>query len=205
LRSQAEPAPEEEARMVKVAPDAFDIDAIRAEFIGKQGPRSDGLYPVEHDPIRRHEHMCYGTNPLFIDPEYGRSSEYGDNIAPGVMADYFAGDGTWPSWNGGHELPNRGNRELDVPTLGDRAINLSTTWEFLKPIKVGDRLWSQPSVADVFVKPIRLDPNAVWVVNETHFYNQDDELVAISRNTGLRHRAPEEVEADPDPLKLQQK
>ena len=121
------------------------------------------------------------------------------------MADYFAGDGTWPSWNGGHHPPSRGDASLDVPTIGDRAINLSTTWEFLRPIKVGDRLWSQPSVADVFVKPIRLDPNAIWIVNETRFYNQDDELVAISRNTGLRHREPPEVEANPDPLGLQAK
>ena len=87
--------------------------------------------------------------------------------------------------------------------IGDRAINLSTTWEFLKPIRIGDRLWLQPSIADVYVKPIRLDPNAIWIIDETHFYNQDDELVAISRNTSLRHRAPEEVEADPDPLGLQ--
>ena len=191
--------------MGKVAPADFDIDQIRDEYVGKLGKRSDGLYPVEHDPIRRHEHMCYGTNPLFLDPEYGRESQYGSTIAPSVMADYFAGDGTWPSWNGGHELPSRGDPNLDVPTIGDRAINLSTTWEFLRPIKVGDVLWSQPSIADVFVKPIRLDPNAIWIVNETRFYNQDDELVAISRNTGLRHREPEEVEANPDPLGLQTK
>ena len=191
--------------MGKVAPADFDIDRVRTEYVGKLGERSDGLYPVEHDPIRRHEHMCYGTNPLFLDPEYGRESQYGSTIAPSVMADYFAGDGTWPSWNGGHELPSRGDPNLDVPTIGDRAINLSTTWEFLRPIKVGDVLWSQPSVADVFVKPIRLDPNAIWIVNETRFYNQDDELVAISRNTGLRHREPEEVEANPDPLGLQTK
>ena len=54
------------------------------------------------------------------------------------------------------------------------------------------------------MKPIRLDPNAIWIVNETHFYNQQDEVVAISRNTGLRHRAPEEVQADPDPLGTQE-
>ena len=87
--------------MVKVSADKFDIEKIRAEFVGKKGKRRDGLYPVEHDPIRRHEHMCYGLNPLFLDPNYGKNSKYGDNIAPGVMADYFAGDGTWPSWPGG--------------------------------------------------------------------------------------------------------
>ena len=189
---------------MKVAEEQFDIDRIRATYVGRKGQRRDGLYPVEHDPIRRHEHMCYGKNPLFLDPVYGKQSKYGDNIAPGVMADYFAGDGTWPGWAGG-DFAGRvmGDPELDVPTLGDKAINLSTTWEFLKPIKIGDRLWSQPGIADVIVKPIRLDPKAVWVVNETRFYNQNDELVAISRNTGLRHRSPEEVAADPDTAKLQ--
>ena len=55
--------------MAKVAPQDFDIDQVRAEYVGTLGQRSDGLYPVEHDPIRRHEHMCYGTNPLFLDPQ----------------------------------------------------------------------------------------------------------------------------------------
>ena len=188
---------------MKVPADQFDIDKIREEYVGRKGQRRDGLYPVEHDPIRRHEHMCHGLNPLFIDPKYGQESQYGTNIAPGVMADYFAGDGTWPVWGGGPDISARliGDTELDVPTLGDRAINLSTTWEFFRPIKVGDVLWSQPSVADVYMKPIKLDPKAVWIVNETHFYNQNDELVALSRNTGLRHRSPEEVAADAEPAK----
>jgi len=189
--------------MVKVPPEQFDIEKIRAEFVGRKGKRRDGAYPVEHDPIRRHEHMCYGRNPLFLDPDYGKNSKYGTNIAPGVMADYFAGDGTWPGWAGGDMAGRQmGDPELDVPTLGDRAINLNTQWEFLAPMKIGDRLWSQPGIADVYVKPIRLDPKAVWVVNETRIYNQNDELVAVSRNTGLRHRSPEEVAADPDTEKL---
>lgn len=182
--------------MVKVPADQFDIDAVRAAYVGRKGQRVDGLYPVEHDPIRRHEHMCYGRNPLFLDPDYGKQTKYGDNIAPGVMADYFAGDGTWPNWAGG-DLATRApsQTELDVPTLGDRAINLGTTWDFLKPIKIGDRLWSQPGIVDVYIKPIRIDPLAVWIINETRIYNQDDELVAISTNTGLRHRSPDEVAA----------
>ena len=182
---------------MKVPESEFDIEKIRKEYIGRKGKRKDGLYPVEHDPIRHHEHMTHGLNPLFLDPEYGKNSKYGDNIAPGVMTDYFAGDGTWPNWGGG-DLAGRalGEAELDVPTLGDRAINLSTTWEFLKPLKIGDRLWSEPGIADVYVKGIKIDPKAVWVVNETRFYNQNNELVAVSRNTGLRHRSPDEVKAE---------
>ncbi|MGD9932102.1 MAG: MaoC family dehydratase N-terminal domain-containing protein [Dehalococcoidia bacterium] len=183
---------------MKVPESQFDIEAIRKTYIGRKGKRRDGLYPVEHDPIRRHEHMTHGLNPLFLDPEYGKKSKYGTNIAPGVMTDYFAGEGTWPGWGGGPDIGSRASAdpELDVPTLGDRAINLSTTWEFLAPVKIGDVLWSEPSIADVYVKGIKIDPRAVWVVNETRFYNQRNELVALSRNTGLRHRSPEEVQAE---------
>ena len=179
--------------MAKVAdPEKYDIEQVRKEWIGKKTPRQDGRYPVEYDPIRRHEHMCRDKNPLFLDPEWcKKSSPYGEVIAPPVMVDYFAGQGAWPREGSFLE-----GRPLDVPTLGDRAINLNTEWEFIKPIRVGDRIWSQIEIADLFMKPIKLDPKAIWTTTQTNFYNQDDELVAIGRNTVLRHRSPEEVAAD---------
>ena len=83
-----------------------------------------------------------------------------------------------------------------VPTRGDRLINLKQTMEFYKPIKVGDRISSRMRIADVYEKGIRLDPRAVWIVMETLLTNQDDELVALVRNTLLTHRTPEEVAAE---------
>jgi acyl dehydratase len=70
--------------------------------------------------------------------------------------------------------------------------------EFYAPIKVGDRISSQMSIANVFEKSIRLDPKAVWIVMETRMTNQNDELVALVRTTLLTHRTPEEVEGDRD-------
>ena len=81
-----------------------------------------------------------------------------------------------------------------VERIGIPAARIEV--DFLSPSKIGDVLWSEPSIADVYVKGIKIDPKAVWVVNETRFYNQRNELVALSRNTGLRHRAPEEVAAE---------
>jgi hypothetical protein len=49
---------------------------------------------------------------------------------------------------------------------------------------------------DVYEKPIRLDPKAIWIVTENTIRNQDGEVVAIGRNTLLTHRSPEEVAAD---------
>lgn len=169
--------------------DGYDIEAVRREWIGKASEVTPGRYPVEYDPIRRHCHMVEDTNPLFLDPAFAAQTRYGAVIAPPVMVDYFAGNGAWP--RAAEAVP-----VLRPPTRGDRLINLNQTMEFLKPVRVGDHLSRQTVVADVYEKPIRLDPKAVWTVMETRITNQHGELVATIRNTLLTHRTPEAVAAD---------
>jgi acyl dehydratase len=177
--------------VVKVA-GAYDIERVRREWIGWKSPVTGGRYPVEYDPIRRFCHMVDDTNPLFLDPDYAAATHYGGVIVPPVMVDYFAGPGPWPP-------VRRRPGVLDlVPTRGDRLINLNQTMEFLRPVKVGDRLSSQMEIVDVIEKPIRLDPKAIWITFETRITNQHGEVVATVRNTLLTHRTPEEVAADRD-------
>jgi acyl dehydratase len=169
--------------------DSYDIEAVRREWIGRSSAVTRGRYPVEYDPIRRHCHMVEDANPLFLDPTFAAQTSYGAVIAPPVMVDYFAGGGAWPRATEAAPM-------LRPPTRGDRLINLNQTMEFFKPVRVGDYLARQTVVADIYEKPIRLDPKAVWTVIETRITNQDGELVAIIRNTLLTHRTPEEVAAD---------
>lgn len=170
----------------------YDIDAVQREWKGKTTQPTVGRYPVEHDPIRRHCHMVESTNPLFLDPDFAAQSRHGAVVAPPVMVDYFAGNGVWPPVK---EAPNLLRQ---VPTRGDRLINLNQTMEFHKPVKIGDRLSSQSEIADIYEKGIRLDPKAIWIVMETRISNQNGDVVATVRNTLLTHRPPEEVAADTD-------
>ncbi len=175
--------------MVKV-PEPYDVEAVRKEWVGRTGGKVPGRYPVEHDPIRRHCHMVDDTNPLFLDPEFAAKSRFAGVISPPVLTDYFAGQGAWPP---SREAPNLMQQ---VPTRGDRMINLSQTLEYFAPVRIGDRLASETRIADVLEKAIRLDPKAVCIVMETHVTNQDGTLVARTRNMLLTHRTPGEVAAD---------
>ena len=173
---------------------SYDIEAVRKQWIGQRGEIVRGRYPVEYETIRRHCYMTEDTNPLFLDPEFAATTKYGSVIAPAVQTDFFSWPGLWPpvEKGGGNTLLSK------VPTIGDRKINLNTTWEFHLPVKIGDRLYSYPQIVDVYMKPIRLDPKSVWILYENRIFNQNDELVAVGRNTLLSHRPPEEVAADPD-------
>ncbi|MCB1843157.1 MAG: MaoC family dehydratase N-terminal domain-containing protein [Halioglobus sp.] len=182
--------------MTLIHPDDYDLDAVRAEWCGKLLSEARGRYPVEYDPIRRHCHMVGDLNPLFLDPDTAGDGPYGEVIVPPSMLPiYFASEGPWPP-RPIAEDSDRPIFTLGVPTPGDRGINMEVEYEFLEPIRVGDRLRLQLRIADVYKKAIRLDPHAIWIVSETSIYNQHDAVVAKWRNTVLVHRAPEQIRSD---------
>jgi hypothetical protein len=65
--------------------------------------------------------------------------------------------------------------------------------EFYKPIVAGDRISYKRRIAEIYIKPIRLDAKAFWTKIETLIYNHDGDLVAKMTNLGLRHRTPEQI------------
>jgi acyl dehydratase len=184
----------------RVHPDDYDIDAVRAEWVGKMTGGSEGRYAVEHDPIRRHCHMVGDTNPLFLDPETAARGPYGAVVVPPSMLPvYFATRGPWPpapTPSDGDDAPVHPGFTFGVPTPGDRGINLAVEWEYAEPIRVGDRLRMTSHIADVHQKPIRLDPHAVWIVLEARIFNQHDVLVATWRNTVVVYRSPQQIAED---------
>jgi len=167
---------------------AKSIEEIYQEarkLIGTESEPTQGRYPVEYEPIRRFCHMVDDTNPLFLDPEYARTTKYGGVICPSLLVGNLGVPGPWP--------PSAQPSLHSVPSPGDRLINLTTEWEFLRPVRIGDRISSKTRIADIYIKPIRLDPKAFWIQTERVFTNQDGEVIAVYRNLILRHRTPEQI------------
>lgn len=184
--------------MEHIHPDDYDLDAVREEWIGKLISEARGRYPVEYDPIRRHCHMVGDLNPAFLEPEIARDGPHGAVIVPpSMLPTYFAASGPWPPAAAtGTDPESTAVFSFGVPTPGDRGINMEVAWEFIAPIRVGDHLRLELRIADLFQKPISLDPHAVWITTETSFFNQQDDVVAKWRNTLLIHRSPEQVSHD---------
>jgi hypothetical protein len=158
----------------------YDVAAVQEAWEGRETPLSWGRYPVEHDPIRRHCHMVEDGNPRFL--------ERGE--CPPVMVDYFASAGAWPA------------AEADVlglvraiPTPGDRLVNLNHEFEWIRPVRVGERLGARHRVLSVEVRPTRLDPLSVWIRTETTIVDAQETVVARRLNQIMVHRTTEQVAA----------
>jgi acyl dehydratase len=176
--------------------ESYDVDAVRSEWIGRTVASSRGRYPVEHDPIRRYCHMVGDTNPLYLDPEIANTGPYGRVIAPLPLVPYFAGNGPWPRRSAQGAPPATTRFTYGIPTPGDRGLNMNTAWNYLQPVGVGDQLTAEVQIDDIYMKPVRLDPAAVWIVTLSSIRNQANQIVMETRNTVLVHRARTETATD---------
>ena len=159
----------------------FDIAWLKAEWEGFETGRTPGRYPVEFDPIRRYCHMVDDQNPLFLE----------QGFCPPVMVDYFASRGAWPP--GEQDILGLVRK---IPTPGDRLINMNQEFEWMRHVRVGERLTVSHRVVSVDLKPTKLDPLSVWIKTESRITDERRETVALRRNQILVHRTPEQVAAD---------
>lgn len=165
------------------------------KLIGRETEPVEALYPIEHEPIRRFQHMTGDDNPLYIDPEHGKGTPYRGTPCPplGMTAVTM-----FPGLPIGSPFPPPAQELPQLPPLpapGDLGFVLGTEWEFLKPVMVGDHLSVTNRYGDVYIKGVRIDPKAFFVVQERIFRNQRQEVVAVSRMTLIRHRSPEQLKA----------
>ncbi|RLC95087.1 MAG: hypothetical protein DRI39_00985 [Chloroflexi bacterium] len=75
-----------------------------------------------------------------------------------------------------------GAMSLGIPIPYKRSVAAGADWDFFKPIKAGDTLYTTHEFYEVQDKSSEKGPRALMVYKSTH-KNQNGELVAISTNT----------------------
>lgn len=136
--------------------------------IGKMGePRT---VEVERGAIRRFAEAIGDDNPLFHDEKAARETRHGGVIAPPTFCRSLMAPGV----------------EIKLDMEHFRGLDGGSDWEYLHPIRPGDRITVQTKIADLRESEGRLGP-MVFTTTETTYTNQFGQVCVIQRSTGIRY------------------
>ncbi|MFC2039240.1 MaoC family dehydratase N-terminal domain-containing protein [Chloroflexota bacterium] len=145
-------------------------DKLR-ECIGMQSEPI--VIEIEKGMIRRFAEAIEDSNPLWQDEEYARNARYGGIVAPpGFLMTVLMRGG--PAVEPPFEMPVT------------RVLDGGGQWEYFKPVRPGDVLTLVNKLDDIRERQGRMG-TMVFLVNETTWKNQRNELVASCRSTLIKY------------------
>lgn len=122
------------------------------------------------DAIRHWADGIGDTNPLWTDEAYAARTRFGGIIAPPTMI--YAFDKFAIGYRGG--LP------------GVHSMFGGSDWEWLAPIRLGDRITAACVLEDVIERPSRFAGRAFQQISRVTFRTQAGDVVAHGRTWGMR-------------------
>ena len=149
---------------------------ITSEMRAAIGSRSDPItWEVEKGEIIRFAEAVGDPNPLYSDEAAARKSRYGGIIAPPTF------------------LHSYGATPLDFDYPEGVGLDGGSDWEYLEPVRPGDRITVTARIADIFEKSGRVG-KMIFIVREIEYVNQLGELAARRRSTGIFYDATKSPE-----------
>lgn len=170
-----------------------DAQSNYDRYKGLQAGKTISAMPLEADTLRRFAQAIMDADSLYFDAAEATISRYGGLVAPPLypvhafrrppgtpdpldaMAANHDADGTQGSIGVGFGLP-------DVPMPYRRLLNGGNEIEFLRNLRVGERVVAEPRYADVVLKQGK-SGNLLLVVVETRFSTETGELLLINKQT----------------------
>lgn len=130
---------------------------------------------VSSDAIRNFALSIGDDNPLYTDPDYGKTTRWGSQVAPQIMAAII-------------QAPLRGDRipkELHAQTKGlFKGLHVfmsGGTWTWYRPIQPGDRLYSFEGEDTAELKESEFGGQTLLLVKRYVKFNQRGEVVGVYR------------------------
>ncbi|WP_169567557.1 FAS1-like dehydratase domain-containing protein [Sneathiella limimaris] len=119
-------------------------------------------YEATRDNIRHYAHGIGDDNPLWCDPEYAKTTKYGDVIA--LPSFLFATSRIVSGYVGG--MP------------GVHAMWSGADWTWHKPVMRNDEIRTEAWLKDLVEHETRFAGKSIQQIYHVNFYNQKDELLA---------------------------
>ena len=131
------------------------------------------------DSIRHFAHGTGDDNPLYCDPEYAKSTRWGNVLAP---PGFYRTTGIASKVEWTLEERERARDGLS----GIHAWYSGDTIHFLRPIYPGDRLTARRYFADLIEKRSQFAGRTVIEVERTEYRNEQGELVLVANQKAIR-------------------
>ena len=145
----------------------YVTDEVRKQ-IGMQSEAH--IVEVERGAIRRFAEAIGDPNPLFNDEASARKTRLGGMVAPPTFCRSL-----------GAAIP-----EIKINMPEFRGLDGGSEWEYVDPIRPGDRISVVSKIADIRESAGRLGP-MVFITVETSYTNQFNQLCALQRSTVIRY------------------
>lgn len=164
-------------------------------LIGMEGEPQTCWEPVERSEVRRFAQAVMDDDPIFWNDAYVSNTRYREVVAPPLFplfaqrrltgsTDPLDTAYSTPDYDGFEGLMVTGLPAIDLPTL-PRLLNGGNEVEFYQLAKVGDRITAHSKYLDIYEKTGR-SGTMVFIVIETRYTTQRDDLLMISRVTLIR-------------------
>ena len=168
-----------------------------AKMIGVSGEKVECWGVVEREGLRRFTQALMDPDPRYWDDEFARQTRFGEIITPPIYVSYFqktppdAGDPVTAAFRDNPQSDGLGNVRKPgalppVPTDLVRILNAGNEMEIYRYPSLGDKVSFQSRYANIHERVGRDGSHMLVVTVETHWTNQRDELLCITRQSLIR-------------------
>ncbi len=153
-------------------------------MVGRESTPRFGLDEVNKPMIRHWCEAMEDGNPLYTDADYAAQSEYGGIIAPPQMVMSYTMPPLWPK---PETKPDPFARAIGMLQQAGYfgIIATTTSYEFFKPLKIGDRISIRTRLADVSEEKTTRLGIGYFITAQQTFENDGGEIVCIQMFTVL--------------------
>ena len=135
------------------------------------------LEPIDKTTIIRYAHAISDLNPLYINEEYAKETDYGGIIAPPTFI--------FDVMPAAIEIDCDGRDITRITLPGFKVARGGNEYQFLEPARPGDVIMRRRKIVDVFERDSKKVGKIIFIVYDTTYSNQDARVLGINRETLL--------------------